>query len=96
MYLTQIHQETQEELGFSQASSVCKHKKFGIRFYKMCSGSMEAFLVRPEHKTILKVRTKYKEKLRKIYHPNLVLEKSLLEDESSFLLQILLMIFNCL
>lgn len=85
MYLTQIHQETQEELGFSNASSVCKHKKFGI---------MEAFLVRSEDKAILKVRTKYKEKLRKIYHPNLVLEKSLLEDESSFLLQILLMIFN--
>ena len=52
----------------------------------MCLGSMEAFLVRSEHKAILKVRTKYKEKLRKIYHPNLVLEKSLLEDESSFLL----------
>ena len=62
----------------------------------MCLGSMEAFLVRSEHKAILKVRTKYKEKLRKIYHPNLVLEKSLLEDESSFLLQILLMIFNYL
>ena len=62
----------------------------------MCSRSMEAFLVRPEHKAILKVRTKYKEKLRKIYNPNLVLEKSLFEDESSFLLQILLMIFNYL
>ena len=34
----------------------------------MCSRSMEAFLVRPEHKAILKVRTKYKEKLRKIYN----------------------------
>ena len=55
---------------------------------------MEAFLVRPEHKAILKVRTKYQEKLRKIYHPNLVMEKSSLEDDSSFLLQILLMILN--
>lgn len=60
----------------------------------MCSGSMEAFLVRPEHKAVLKVRTKYQEKLRKIYHPNLVMEKSSLEDDSSFLLQILLMILN--
>ena len=32
MYLTQIYQEAQEELGFSHASSVCKHKKSGIRF----------------------------------------------------------------
>lgn len=62
----------------------------------MCLGRMKSFLVRSEHKAMLKVRTKYKEKLRKIYHPNLVLEKSLLEDDSSFLLQILLMIFNYL